>query len=77
MVRTEQLMVKVYNPFKDEYEEVQGQITLHFDHLILDGIEIDYLVTEQGVDLLDWLSMGAIDDLEQKLFEEMADEICM
>lgn len=69
MIKTESTNMQVYNPYSDEYTSIYAEIRLHYDGYKLDGIEITKLLTDDGVDLYDWLNPKYIEDLEAAEFE--------
>ena len=72
MTKTESKIMRVYNPYSDEYENLVCVFDLHLNSKRkLDGVEIISIVSNGGVELIDFLDPDKIpNDIEQAFLEE-------
>ena len=72
MVKDEVKIMSVYNPYSDKYEDLVCSFQKHLDsRMKLDGVNIFSIVSEGGVELMDWLDADKLpSELEETFLEE-------
>ena len=62
-------LANVYNPFSDEYEKLNAHVEVHYGPYGFDSLNIESIITDKGVDLVDFLKDSEIEKIEQSLTE--------
>ena len=71
MTKNEIANIKVYNPFTDEYVYCICSMEMSYeDNGKFEGGNLYSVITDGGLDLMDYLNDDKLDDIEQKFLEE-------
>ena len=72
MTKTESKIMRVYNPYSDEYEDLVCEFQLHLNSKRkLDGVNISSIISNGGSELMDFLDPDKIpNSIEQDFLRE-------
>jgi hypothetical protein len=76
MIRREFKTMSVFNPFKDENEDLYAEFECHFDsHGKLDHVDTASIVTEAGVELFNYMDQKYLDSVAADFRDEWGDMV--
>ncbi len=71
MIKKVSHTAKVYNPFADNYEFPICEWELHIDRNEIDGVDLISVVTDEHVEMIDYLSEKEIENINDYFNENL------